>query len=135
MKTMTYAEMTAIDQALDLDSLLARWHHWQKGYKATRGFKSKALVAGDYQVSRQYDDVSGALDDDLENATMMKVDFEASEMPEPYRSAIYVEARALNMGLAVFTSPRLPEDPKERKVVIGKARAMITARLISAGVL
>lgn len=131
----TYAEMQAVDQAQDLDSLLARYHHWARGYKATRGFKSKALVVGDYLVSRQYDDLSGALDDDLEDFTMRTVDFQVNEMQEPYRTAIHMEARALNLGLDVFTSPRLPEDPAERRRIVQLARHQLTQRLESAGVM
>lgn len=135
MSQYSFAEMRAIEQSEDLDSILSRYHHWSKGYKATRGFKGKALVIGDYQVSRQYDDCNGALDDDLENTTMQKVDFEINEMQEPFRTAIHQEARSLNMGLHVISSPRLPQDPKERRELVRKARLMISIRLASAGVL
>lgn len=135
MTAMSYEESAGAEQGGELDSLLSRWHHWQGGHKATRGFKSKALVVGDYQVSRQYDDLSGALDDDLENATMRKVEFEVSEMKDPHRAAIYCLARALCIGVAVFASPRLPTDPRERADVVAKARVLISARLVGAGVM
>jgi len=135
MTAMSYEEWAEMEQGDELESLLSRWHHWQGGYKATRGFKSRALVVGDYQVSRQYDDLSGALDDDLENATMRKIDFEVSEMKDPHRAAIYCLARALCIGAAVFTSPRLPADPKERAGVVAKARVLLVLRLVNAGVM
>jgi hypothetical protein len=56
-------------------------------------------------------------------------------MPEPYRSAIYALAKNLTTGHEVFRSPRLPQSKEARDMVITQARQMVTARLISAGVL
>lgn len=131
----TYAEMVALDQAATLDDILSRWHSWQGGYKDVRGFKGRALVVGDFRISRQYDSENGALDDDIEDQTMRQVDFEVTEMPDPYRSAIYAQARALSLGVAVFGSARLPADPKQRAAVLGLARVMLIKRLLSAGVM
>ena len=131
----SYAEMLAADRAASLDDILSRWHSWQGGYKDVRGFKGRALVVGDFRISRQYDSDNGALDDEIEDATMRSVDFEVSEMKEPHRSAIYALARALNIGLMVFSSPRLPADPKEKHLVINTARGILVARLVEAGIL
>lgn len=134
MRDLTVAEHRTALQTEMLDDLLCRWHHWQQQARLTRGYNSRSLVTGDYKVSRQYDDANGALDADIEDTVMRQVDFEVTEMKEPYRSAIYADARALSLGLAVFTSPRLPENPVERKMVMAQARNVLLARLISAGV-
>lgn len=116
-----------------LDDLLSRWHHWGASRPATKGWAPKALVCGDYRTSRQYDDTNGALDDDLDASTMRTVDFQVSELADPWRSAIYALARSLSCGYAVWSSPRVP--PAQRAEIEAAARVKITARLIAAGVL
>jgi hypothetical protein len=132
---LTYQQQIAADRASQLDNLLSQWHQWADSKLGVRGYASKALVCGDYRVSRQYDDQNGSLDADLDNSTMKTVDFQVQEMPEPYRSAIYALARNLTTGHNVFLSPRLPQSKEARDMVIAQARQMVTARLISAGVL
>jgi hypothetical protein len=118
-----------------LDDLLSRWHHWQQGEKIGRGHNRKALVIGDFKISRQYDDANGQLDSDLEAQTMRSVNFQVREMEDPYRAAIYVNARACMLGLDVYTSPRLPADPAAKALVIAKARLLLTGRLLAIGVM
>jgi hypothetical protein len=118
-----------------LEQILAEWHQWQRGDGVARGYAPKALVCGDYRISRQYDSDNGALDDDLDDFRMRTVDFEVREMPEPWRSAVYVLARALTVGCMVIMSPRLPQDRAERERVMTQARAMIAKRLKAAGVM
>lgn len=117
-----------------LDSLLAEWHQWQR-ILPVRGFPTRSLVTGEHVTSRQYDDFNGALDAALEQRTMKAVDFQVSQMAEPHKSAIYANARALAVGAAVFSSPRLPIDRAERRIVISEARSMLIRLLQSAGVL
>jgi hypothetical protein len=123
------------DRAHDLEAVLCRWHQWQQSHRFGRGYNSRSLVCGEYRASRQYDDANGALDDGIENAIMKTVDFQVSEMRDPHRAAVYCLAQALTIGVSVFTSPRLPIDKSERDAVVVQARRIITARLISAGVL
>lgn len=118
-----------------LDDILSRWHHWAKSAQPVKGWAPKALVCGDYKVSRQYDDANGALDGDIESDTMRAVDFQVSEMPDPHRSAIHCHARNLSLGLAVWSSPRLPSDPFARAAIVAEARSMLRRRLTSAGVI
>ena len=120
-----------------LDDRLCRWHQWARAQRKgiVRGFNHRALVVGEYKISRQYDDTNGALDDDLDRSVMRSIDFEVSQMTEPFRSAIYANAMALVVGVEVFTSPRLPEDREERQVVIGEARGMICRRLQLVGII
>jgi len=119
-----------------LDDLLSRWHHWQTQQSSTtRGHAGRSLVVGDYIASRQYDDVNGALYDDEEDVAMRAMQSNVDNMAEPYRSAVYVIARALCLGTSAFTSPRLPQFPAERDRVIAHARQWLTLRLISAGLM
>lgn len=122
-----------LNEAAVLDDLLSRWHHWCSSKPSSRGYAPKSLVCGDYKVSRQYDDSNGALDSDLESSTMKVVDFQVSEVPDPYRSCIHALARSLCCGYAVWTSPRVPYE--QRQEVEAQARARITARLVAAGVM
>lgn len=118
-----------------LDSLLCQWHQWGSVSRLGKGFNTKALVCGDYRISRQYDDVSGALDADLDDHTMRVIDFQVSEMQDPYRSAVYFLAKALTVGNSAFRSPRLPEDKIELNMVLDTARSQLTKRLVSVGVM
>lgn len=131
---LTYKQQIAADRQAQLDNLLAQWHQWADRQRTVRGYNSRALVCGEFRVSRQYDWDSGVLDDDLEHSTMKAIDFQVTEMPEPYRSAIYALAKNLTTGHSVFLSPRLPQSKEARDMVIAQARNMLTARLISAGV-
>ena len=117
-----------------LDGLLSRWHQWQSA-AVTRGWNRQALVVGGYRTSRQYDDQNGALDAHLDSIQMQAVEFAVQQMADPYKAAIYCLARALTVGVSVFTSPRLPVDSMERAVVVSDARGMLTRRLQSAGVM
>jgi hypothetical protein len=118
-----------------LDDLMCRWHQWGQSARICRGFAPKSLVVGDYRISRQHDDINGALDSDLDASRMKAVDFAVGCMLDPYKAAIYAQARALVSGAAVWTSPRLPADPAERAAIVVLARSMLTVRLRSAGVL
>lgn len=118
-----------------LDDILCRWHRWASAAKIVRGFAPRALVVGEFRISRQYDDQNGALDDDLENRLMRSVEFCVSGMVNPWQAAVHVNARALALGYEVFNSPRLPADRQARMMVISEARGILRRRLTDAGVL
>jgi hypothetical protein len=122
-------------QSAALDDLLSRWHAWQQGAKASRGFAPKALVCGEYRTSRQYDDGNGALDSDLEALRSRQVDHEVRQMAEPHRTAVYCEARNLSTGWAVWESPRLPRVRAEREAIIAEARHTVFVRVVAAGLI
>lgn len=128
------AELTRA-QAAELDDLLSRWHQWQQGERVARGYAPKALVVGNFRSSRQYDDANGQLDADLEHRTMRVLDHQVREMAEPWRAALYADARACMLGIAVFTSPRLPADRQERERIVQQARRQLAARLSVVGVM
>ena len=116
-----------------LDDILSRWHHWQRRDKVTDGHSGRASTFGESLTSRQYDDVNGALDDELETQTMRQVDFEVSEINDPWRSALHALARSLYTGTAVFHSPRI--QPQDRARITSEAREKMASRLIAAGVM
>jgi hypothetical protein len=72
---------------------------------------------------------------DIEKAQMRVVDFEVSEMRDPWKAAIHANARALVAGCAIFSSARLPLDREMRNLIISQARAQLTTRLQRAGMM
>ena len=119
-----------------LDDLLSRWHAWQQARgNVTRGFNGRALVTGEYRSSRQYDGDNGVLDDDIDDARSRVVEAQVQELVHPWRTAIYVVARNLSTGQAVWNSPRLPQAARERDVIVTEARRLLSRRLELAGLL
>ncbi len=45
-------------------------------------------------------------------------------MPEPYRTAICLLARNRSTGIAVWVSPRLPQDKDKRAEIVSEALVM-----------
>lgn len=118
-----------------LDDILSRWHSWMQGQGGTTGHARRSAGMEGYRASRQYDDTNGALDSDLEHMRCKQVDFDVRQLPQPHQTAIYVDARNLCTGVAVWGNPRLPIDPAERQVVVFEARNMLTKKLLASGVL
>ena len=120
-----------------LDDLLCRWHQWQESrHRYGRGYPSRDITCGElFRISRQYDDGNGALDESIDHEIMRALDFHVGEMPEPWKAAIYANARALVVGAAVWSSPRLPQDRHARAIIVVEARGMLIERLTGAGVM
>jgi len=116
-----------------MDDVLSEWHSWQLSARGGRGFARRSSVVGDFRISRQWDDVNGALDDDLDAMRMRQVEFEVEQLPGPWRSAIYALARSASTGVAVVHSGHVPLADWPR--VLAEARVRLFARLRSAGVL
>lgn len=123
------------DSAAILDDLLIRWWNWKAPIQPARGFAREAVGLEGYRTSRQYDDQNGALYDEEEDTIMRAVEREVNHLESAHRIILYVQARALTLGCAVFTSPRLPEDRAERQALLQSARSALTARLLAAGVM
>lgn len=122
------------DSAAILDDLLSRWFHYTKQYKLTAGIGGQPMFRYT-QRPRGGQTVEALLDDDAERGQMEGVDFQVSEMQDPYRAAIYILARNLSTGRSVWLSPRLPTDPLERATVVAEARNQIIKRLMAVGVM
>ena len=117
-----------------LSDLLSRWHSWCRGSRYQNEVAADPAFKG-HRSSRQWDSLDEVIDSDLTSSTMKAIDFQVSEMQDPYRSAIYIEARNCYTGRQVWLSPRLPQDRDQRKALIGDARAMLLKRLIACGVI
>lgn len=122
-------------RAATLDDLLSRWNSWARRINVGAGYGSTAPGCGQYRASRQYDTENGAMDEDVEHATMQQVDHEIMQLADPYRAAVIESARNLATGMAVWRNPRLPADPKERASIVYEARMMLMRRLTNAGVM
>lgn len=118
---------------LALDDLLAAWHAWSRADDPGRGYNRKALVCGDFRISRQHDDANGQLDADIDRGRVHAVEFAVRQIAEPWRWAIYGEARAICTGVAVWSHPRVPRQDQAR--ITCEARMQLTKRLQTAGVL
>lgn len=118
-----------------LDDVLCRWHQWQGKAVLTRGMNRRSLVVGDYQPEGGYRVDDDAVDADTEHRTMRVVDFQLREMADPYRTAIHVIARAVTLGVTVFSSPRLPQDRVALDIICTEARRQAIDRLVRVGVL
>lgn len=135
MTALTLAEYTAARRAEDLEHLLIVWHNWSQSAQIARGYRETSAGTGLYQASRQYDDVNGVLDDDIDAERCKVVQFHVENLPPIHRIAIYILARNLTTGRSVWMSPRLPHDKAERERVVTEARDLLTARLVSAGLI
>lgn len=121
-------------QAEHLDSILAEWHHWAKGYSPVPTCSADPMFRN-AKSAKGWDSTAEVVEDELTAAQMKAVDFHVGEMKDPHRSAIYMHARNCYTGRNVWLSPRLPQDPMERARILGEAKAMIIGKLLSAGVM
>jgi hypothetical protein len=120
---------------LILDDLLSRWHSWAKGFQVCPAPSADPMFRNVKSGRRNWDSLDDIIESDLSSSTMEAIDFEVGEMAEPGRSAIYAHARNLASRVAVWTSPRLPADPKERAILILEARTSLMRRLLRAGIM
>lgn len=118
-----------------LDDLLMRWWSWKPRIQPARGHGSVALGFESFRVTRQYDDQNGALYEDEEEQIMRAVEREVNFLETHHRTVIYVMARALTLGVLVFSSPRLPSDKAERERLVKQARGCLAVRLIDSGLM
>ena len=127
-------ETQAVRDAM-LDDLLIRWWQWKTPIQPARGHGSVSLGFESFRVTRQYDDQNGALFDDEEAGTMKLVEREVNFLDTTHRVVIYVLARALTVGAAVFASPRIPQDKAEQERAVAQARQALADRLTGAGLM
>jgi hypothetical protein len=116
-----------------LDDLLSRFHAWARQYRVTAQQGADPMFRN-ARSPRGWDSVDDILDGELQNGTMKAIDFQVGEMKDPYRTAIYMNARNCYTGRNVWLSPRLPSDKAARDALVGEARGMLLARLVKAGI-
>ena len=114
-----------------LDDLLARWHHYSKHYRHTRGFNGKDNTCRDYAAPTHWDWHNGAEDDRAEQQIMRGVDAAVARVPNTpcaWNLALQFEARNLASQYAVWNSPRLPQG-EELKILVLEARNKLLVEL------
>lgn len=122
------------DSAAILDDLLSRWHNHCRGYLPVPTCGADPMFRN-AKSGKGWDSTSDVIEDEINGKMFRAIDFQVGEMADPFRSAIYVQARNLYTGRNVWLSPRLPKDAIERAAVVAEARSMLVRRLVSAGVM
>lgn len=122
------------DSKAILDDILSRWHSHCKGYSPLPVIGVDPIFRGEITRSG-WDSADDIMDAQLNRKIMDAVDFQVSEMKDPYRAAIHITARNCSTGRSVWLSPRLPADPLARGVIVVEARSQLTRRLMSVGVM
>ena len=118
-----------------LNDLLARWHVWSSSYSFGKGYPSVDSACRDSRTSRQYDDTNGALDAGVENRIMEAFDAAVWTIEQPHLTALQFQARNFHARVAVWKSPRLPDDDMERGVLLMEARNLLMRALARSGVM
>ena len=112
-----------------ISSLLCRWHKWAAGEQYVYGYPVCAPGFDQCTVSRQYDDENGALDAVGDVVLMEAVNSLIATIPQPWHTALSIQARNLSVGVAVWTSVRLPSCPLERATILADARNKFKEKL------
>lgn len=109
---------------VSLNDVLADWHAWQLADSIAEGYPSRSpsCALGP----------AGGRDD---GPDMEAVDAVIDSIPQPHRTALAFQARNLHCRAQVWSSPRLPDSPQERQVLLMEARNMLARGLIERGVL
>ena len=128
-------ERTEADINQVLNDLLARWHVWSSSYSFGKGYPSVDSACRDSRTSRQYDDTNGALDAGVENRIMEAFDAAVWTIEQPHLTALQFQARNFHARVAVWKSPRLPDDDMERAVILMEARNRLMKALARSGVM
>ena len=123
------------EQSQYIDSILLDWHLWASHQESAQAYPSRAAGMESYRCSRQYDDTNGALDTDLDHRMLKTVQFNVEQMVQPFQTAIYVNARNLATGAAVWSHPRLPADREGRHAVVMEAREIFRKKMLALGVI
>jgi hypothetical protein len=123
-----------IDETQQLiNDLLSRWHDW-KCTAAQLGYPTTNAACRMYRCSRQHDSENGALDGDIEGQQMEAVDACIDRVPQPYNTALQINARNLCTGATVWRSARLPDDRIEAAALLVRAREILLVELQRDGV-
>lgn len=117
-----------------LSDILAAWHAWAQGDRQSIGYSNASAGLTGWRSSRQYDFDNGAIDAEVDKSIHRTVDFHVREMQDPYRAAIYMNAKNLSAGRHVFQSPRVPTGI-EGANILKTARATLILKLVGAGVI
>lgn len=108
----------------DVLGLLVLWWRWERGWMPVEGYPTECPSTMGFQASRQYDSgpgSNGAAETDERGQLAKHIGHIVHSMEEPYRTALFIIARNRSTGVAVWRSPRLPEDEKARMEICAEA--------------
>ena len=117
-----------------LDDLLAKWHFWACGYQHVGGVNS-SVIFRNAKTSKGWDSINDIVDNEIEGGRMEAVNFHVMELEPVYRTALQLQARNLHTGVSVWSSPRLPQDPEKRTIILIEGRNILLRKLFAAGVI
>lgn len=117
-----------------INEWLCRWHAWSRAHVHSTGFYGVNPACRQSRASRQYDDENGSLDAHIESVEMEAVDAVMDAIPQPWRTALSVQARNLYTGASVWVSPRLPACQRERAVLLMEARNKFHLAMLRANI-
>ena len=116
-----------------LDTLLADWHRWARGYQHI-GDVGTSPMFNQTTSPRGWDTVNDIVEHEIDGGRMSAVNFHIFELTPIWCTAIQIQARNLATGKSVWTSARLPTDLQARALLLAEARAALMCKLITAGV-
>lgn len=117
-----------------LDALLKAWHRWSQnqGDALCRGYKESPTFR---QYRAPNADRSSGWDDEIDESVAEAMEFHVYAIPDPWRTALAINARNLATGRSVWRSARLPQDDTARAVIVLEARTKLMQRLYDAGLM
>lgn len=118
-----------------LSAMLADWHRYCQHTGERAGYPGRAAGLGQARSNSQYDWENGLESDAVDRRIMEGFDACVMRIPQPWLTALQLEARNLVARHAVWASPRLPADPIERAALIAEARRRLLRELAADGVL
>lgn len=121
------------DSRYILDTILADWHRWARGYQHVGDIGSQPMFA-QARSSRGWDSVQDIVESEIDGDRMESINFHIFELPPLQCTAIQINARNLATGRNVWTSARLPQDLEARAVLLSAARSALMRKLVAAGV-
>lgn len=104
--------------------LLALWWKAEHAWLPVEGYPTECPSCRDYRTSRQYDSHNGADETDARGMLIRHVNQAVQQVPEPFRTALYVLARNQATGVTVWRSARLPADDQARAQMVAEALEM-----------
>ena len=117
-----------------IDELLREWHHWASHRPTTIGYPKQIPTRRLHTISRQWDTENCALDLQQQDELMFSVERCIYRLMDPYRTAIFLNARNLATGVSVWLSPRLPAEREERALIVADARQKVFLLFQSEGI-
>jgi hypothetical protein len=116
-----------------LNSLLADWFRWARGYKYVAEIGSQPMFKECRSNHRQWATLDEVADED--KSTFEAMDAIIMNLCEVYRTSLQIQARNLATGRNVWNSERLPKDPEMRAHLLADARTAVKVRLRIEGIM